>query len=381
MMSKRIVVASDSFKGSATSIEIGTYISEAIHEMRPDYHVDVFAIADGGEGTVDAVAEVLKGESVTVDVEGPLGDKTCAKYVLTNEGKVAVMEMAEASGITLVPSGKLDVLKASTIGTGQMILDAVNKGVEHIYIGIGGSATNDGGMGMAHALGIRFLDSDGDILIPNGENLIKIAKIDDSHKLEQLKNVTVTILSDVNNPLCGELGASAVYGPQKGATAEMVSLLDEGLMHYGQLIEKQYGIEVVYKPGAGAAGGLGAGLMTFLNAIGKSGIDTVLELIGIELAISEADLVITGEGRLDGQSINGKAPVGIASIAKKYDVPTVAIVGSRSVDVDNVYPLGISGVFNIINQPMTLEQAVENTQPLVKSTTKNVVTLFSALTK
>lgn len=380
-MSKKIVVASDSFKGSATSKEIGTYVAEAIQEIRPDCQVDVFAIADGGEGTVEAVAEVLKGEYVTVEVEGPLGEMTCAKYVLANDGKIAVMEMAEASGITLVPSEKLDVMKASTIGTGQMIADAIHKGVEHIYIGIGGSATNDGGMGMAHALGFRFLDRNGEILSPSGENLIKIAKIDDSSKLERLENVTVTILSDVNNPLCGELGASAVYGPQKGATPEMVTLLDEGLQHYGQLISDCYGLDVIQRAGAGAAGGLGAGLMAFLNATSKSGIDTVLELIGIESAISQADLVITGEGRLDGQSVNGKAPVGIASIAKKYDVPVVAIVGSRSVNVDNVYPLGIAGVFDIINQPMTLAQAVENTQALVKSTTKNVITLFSRLTK
>ncbi|WP_369350356.1 glycerate kinase [Streptococcus hillyeri] len=380
-MGKKIVIASDSFKGSASSKEIGTYIADGIHSLYPDYDTTIFSIADGGEGTVDAILEVNKGHKVTIEVQGPLGNPVEASYGIIDDGKTAVMEMAAASGITLVLTSELDVLKASTYGTGQMIKDAIEKHVERIYIGIGGSATNDGGMGMASALGAKFFDEDGLSLEAKGENLSRIVNLDISELETLVDGVEVIILSDVTNPLCGPNGATAVYGPQKGATPSLIPVLDDGLANFAQVIEKYLKKDVKDLPGAGAAGGLGAGLMAFLNGKTERGIDKILELIHIEEDIATSDLVITGEGRMDGQSINGKAPLGIATIAKRYQVPAVAIVGSCSNDLTEVYDLGISGVFDIINRPMTLDEAMLQTPELVKSVSRNVISLFSFLNK
>ncbi|MGT2829143.1 glycerate kinase [Streptococcus hillyeri] len=380
-MGKKIVIASDSFKGSASSKEIGTYIADGIHSLYPDYDTTIFSIADGGEGTVDAILEVNKGHKVTIEVQGPLGNPVEASYGIIDDGKTAVMEMAAASGITLVLTSELDVLKASTYGTGQMIKEAIEKHVERIYIGIGGSATNDGGMGMASALGAKFFDEDGLSLEAKGENLSRIVNLDISELETLVDGVEVIILSDVTNPLCGPNGATAVYGPQKGATPSLIPVLDDGLANFAQVIEKYLKKDVKDLPGAGAAGGLGAGLMAFLNGKTERGIDKILELIHIEEDIATSDLVITGEGRMDGQSINGKAPLGIATIAKRYQVPAVAIVGSCSNDLTEVYDLGISGVFDIINRPMTLDEAMLQTPELVKSVSRNVISLFSFLNK
>ncbi|MBD3949108.1 glycerate kinase [Tuanshanicoccus lijuaniae] len=380
-MSKKIVIASDSFKGSASSKEIGEYIAEGIRCVRPEYNTEIYSIADGGEGTVDAILDVIKGEYVSLEVQGPLGKPVQAHYALVDEGKTAIIEMAEASGITLVDKNELNIMRASTYGTGQLIKDAIERGVSKIYIGIGGSATNDGGLGMAQALGFEFFDSKENKLSDGAVNLEKIVEIQSTNALPGLETVETIIISDVTNPLCGPNGASEIYGPQKGASVEQIKQLDRALSHYADVLEKEFGKKVKHLEGAGAAGGLGAGLMVYLNAKASRGIDTILNLIKIEEAISNADLVITGEGSLDGQSINGKAPVGIAKIAQKYGVPTIAIVGSKSRDIDAVYAAGISGVFDIINQPMSLEDAIHNTPQLVTAAAKNIIHLFSTLNR
>ena len=300
-------------------------------------------------------------------------------FKLIEQGQTAIIEMAQASGLTLVPENKQNIMKATTFGTGQLILDAINRGVRKIYIGIGGSATNDGGMGMAQALGVKFLDAKGQALSGNAQNLKAIAQIDLTKMKVNPKTIEIIILSDVNNPLCGENGAAKVFGPQKGAKTNQIKMLDEGLQHYAEKLKEVYNRDFASIPGAGAAGGLGAGLMAFLNATLKSGIDEILQLIEIEPAIQTADLVITGEGRIDGQSLSGKAPIGIARIAKRYRVPTIAIVGSQSLDIEAVYQAGIAGVFDIINQPLTLEQAIQQTPKLVEATAKNAISIYGAL--
>ena len=378
-MSRQIIIASDSFKGSATSKEVGSYIAKGIHSLYPEYQTHIFSIADGGEGTVEAVMAALPGETVALPVRGPLNETVQAAYGLIEQGQTAIIEMAQASGLTLVPEDKQNIMKATTFGTGQLILDAINRGVRKIYIGIGGSATNDGGMGMAQALGVKFLDAKGQALSGNAQNLKAIAQIDLTKMKVNPKTIEIIILSDVNNPLCGENGAAKVFGPQKGAKANQIKILDEGLQHYAEKLKEVYNRDFASIPGAGAAGGLGAGLMAFLNAALKSGIDEILQLIEIEPAIQTADLVITGEGRIDGQSLSGKAPIGIAKIAKRYRVPTIAIVGSQTLDIEAVYQEGIAGVFDIINQPLTLEQAIQQTPELVEATAKNAISIYGAL--
>lgn len=378
-MSRNIIVASDSFKGSLSSLEVGRSVCEGIHSLYPEDRVLIVPVADGGEGTVDAILTSREGKRISRVVKGPLGQEVEASYGLIDNGKTAVIEMAEASGITLIDKEALDVMQASTYGTGELIKDAIEKGVGKLYIGLGGSATNDGGIGLAAALGIRFLDETGRFLEPIPANLSKILSIDTRQKMKIPANLDIILLVDVDNPLCGERGASFVYGPQKGGKSEELVALDQALNRYADLVSELTGRHEKETPGAGAAGGLGFALMTFFKAKAQRGITTILDLIGIEEKLASADLVITGEGHMDSQSVNGKTPIGVAQLAKKYQVPTVAIVGGASTHLEVLYDAGISGVFDIINQPMSLEEAVTDAPTLITNTSKNIISFYHSV--
>ncbi|MDY3974199.1 glycerate kinase [uncultured Veillonella sp.] len=370
-MTKKVVLAIDSFKGSASSIDIAAAVQEGIETVVPEVDFTTIPIADGGEGTVDAIVIARKGEYHTSQVKGPLGDPVDAKYGMI-DGDIAIIEMSAASGITLVPKEKLNPLKASTFGTGQLVLDAIDNGAREIYMGIGGSATNDGGMGLACAWGVRFLDEDGQELPPAAESLGRLARIDASQMDERIKSVKFTILCDVNNPLCGPQGASYIFGGQKGANEEMKAQLDGYLHHYADCLLRDLGADVLEVPGAGAAGGLGAGMMAFAKAHKKSGIEAVMELIQLDEHLKGADLVITGEGRMDNQTAFGKAPIGVALAAQAYNIPVIAVVGGVALETETVYEKGISLVLDIINEPMQLEYAMEQVIPLAAGAGRSI---------
>lgn len=365
-MAKKILLAMDSFKGSLSSLEVETALEIGIKKMCPNAEVTKVAIADGGEGTVEAIVTGCNGHYEYADAHDPLGRDISAKYGII-PGGIAVIEMSMASGIMLLKKEELNPMETSTYGTGEMILDALNHGAKEIYIGIGGSATNDGGMGMACAFGVRFLDAMGNVLPPKAASLSKIHTIDISGLDSRIMDTKIKILSDVKNPLCGPTGASVVFGPQKGATQEMVHQLDDALRHYAQCIKEQLGKDIVNCEGAGAAGGLGAGLLVFTNAVMSSGIDEVLALVNLEKLVQGQDLVVTGEGRMDNQTAFGKAPVGVSTVAKAHGVPTVAVVGSLKRHTDAMFEKGISLIFDIVNEPMDLDFAIENAAELVSN--------------
>lgn len=367
-MSKKIVLAIDSFKGSASSLAVEEHVAKGIQAVVPDAECVLVPVADGGEGTVEAIVDARHGVYHEADVKGPLGQSVKARYGMIDNDTIAVLEMSAASGITLVKKDELNPLRATTYGTGQMILDAINRGAKEIYMGIGGSATNDGGMGMAAALGAKFLDKNGNELEPVVTSLAQLERIDCSGIDPRVAGVRFTILCDVTNPLCGPHGASHIFGGQKGADEEMKVLLDSYLELYAACIERDLGVSVKDIPGAGAAGGLGAGMIAFTKAHKQSGIDAVLKLIRLEEQIGEADLVVTGEGRMDNQTAFGKAPVGVSGLAQKQNIPVVAVVGSRSLDTEAVYEKGISLILDIINEPMPLEEAMKNVDALTQNT-------------
>lgn len=368
----KIVIASDSYKGSSSTLEVANSIEKGIRKVYKDAEIIKIPVADGGEGTVDALVLGTGGSYEEVEVLDPLGHKVLAKYGRLHE-KVAVIEMAAASGLTLVKNGDLNPLITTTYGTGELIKSALEKGITKIYVGVGGSSTNDGGMGMAQALGISFKDKLGNEVGYGGGELSKVEKIDFSNVHPLLKNANVMVISDVQNPLCGPNGAAYIYGPQKGATEEEIKILDLNLKHFGNKIKEFLSLDVINIPGAGAAGGLGAGLIAFCNATIHSGIDKVLDIANIEQYFKDTDLVITGEGKIDGQSIFGKVPVGVASRAKKYDIPVVAIVGSVGEGAHKAYSYGIDVIVDIIDKPMTLEYAMENVSELIENAATNVM--------
>lgn len=371
----KVVIAADSFKGSASTIEVEEYIERGINKVNPAVTIVKVPVADGGEGTVDALVIGCKGAYRYADVTAPQGNRVKAKFGIIHE-HIAVLEMAEASGLALVDVEKHDIYTATTYGTGELIRSALDCGVKEIYIGIGGSATNDGGVGMAQALGVSFKDAAGNEIPLGATGLGNIETIDVSEIDPRLKAVKITVLSDVTNPLCGEKGASSVYGPQKGASKEAVKKLDASLLHYGETIRSQLGIDIIDTPGAGAAGGLGAGLMVFCDAESYSGIEKVLAILDIESHFQDADLVITGEGRIDAQSLYGKAPVGIARMAKKYKLPVIAIVGSSGDDLGPIYETGIDLILDIVNKPMQLAEAIANTETLITNTGESAFRAF-----
>ena len=322
----KVLIAMDSFKGTFSSLSVANMIENGLKRVYKIAVVDKISIADGGEGTVEAIIQSMEGKYVFTKVLDPLGNQIDARYGIVNE-TVAVIEMAEASGLSLIPEKNRNPLATSSYGTGQLILHALNKGCKKIIMGIGGSATNDGGVGMATALGAKFLDEKGKELKYGGGVLDKLHHIDINNLDERVNGVEFIVACDVNNPLYGENGASKIFAPQKGADLKMVEKLDKNLYHYSNIIEQDLGKKVGNIPGAGAAGGLGAGLMAFCNAKLSRGIDVVLDMLDIDERIKKADIIITGEGRIDSQTVCGKVPIGIAGRAKQFDKPVFAIAG------------------------------------------------------
>lgn len=362
-----ILIAPDSFKGSNSSLEVAKAIQRGIERVSTENSFQLMPVADGGEGTVDALLYAGGGERITTVVKGPLGEEQESFWGKLSNGN-AVIEMAAASGLPMVPLAKRNPLYTTTYGTGQLIRQALDAGVRHIMVGLGGSATNDGGMGMAQALGARFLDANGADLGSGGGELAKLASIDLSNLDPRLKEAEIHLACDVSNPLCGEKGASAVYGPQKGADPAMVAQLDENLEHLAKICREQLGTDFGEYPGAGAAGGLGFGLLSFCGAKMASGIETVLEVLDFDKLLSKADLVITGEGRLDGQSVYGKVPVGVAQWAQRQAVPVLAIVGELGPNSQQVFAHGIGGLCPTVDRVMDLDTAMAESRQALEDT-------------
>lgn len=350
-------------------------------QVFPDACVMKIPIADGGEGTVEALVTAANGRKVYERVLGPLGDPVTACFGIIDDGKTAVIEIAAASGLSLVPAHSLNPLAATTYGTGQLIRAALDRGCRKLIIGLGGSTTNDGGAGIAQALGVRFYDASGNEIGLGAERLGEIARIDVSGLDPRLADCEVLIASDVTNPLCGPDGASAVYGPQKGATAEMVRLLDRNLHHYGRMIESQLGVKFVETRGAGAGGGSGAGLMAFLSATMRRGIELILDVVQFEKWVREADLVLTGEGRTDAQTAFGKAPLGVAKMAKTHGKPVICVSGGIVHPADDLHELGFDAVFGVVQSPISLQEAMANAAALVRQTTAEIMRLIVAIYK
>jgi glycerate kinase len=370
---KKIVIAPDSFKGSISAKEVCEAVERGIRAVIKDIEIIKVPMADGGEGTVETLVDATKGKIINLEVLDPLGKKVESYFGMLGDGKTAVIEMALASGLTMVPLDQRNPLITTTYGTGQLIKAALDQGCREFIIGIGGSATNDGGVGMAQALGVKFLTKSGQEIGFGGGNLSLIDRIEIDSLDPRIKQSVFKVACDVDNPLCGQKGASFVFGPQKGATAEAVSLLDANLAHLAAIIKRDVNIDVKDEPGAGAAGGLGAGLMAFCNAELQRGIKLIIEATQLEDKIKDADLVITGEGQMDFQTAHGKTPYGVAQVAKKYNVPVIALVGRIGTGVEDLYTKGINTVFSITEGPISLEESIKNGPQLLERTAERVI--------
>lgn len=373
----KLVIAPDKFKGSMTALEVADAVETGWRRVLPTTEIIKVPMADGGEGTVRSLVDATEGQLVEVKVTGPLGETRTAVYGLLGDGETAVIEMSSASGLALVPREKRNPWITTTYGTGELIKAALGAGRRRLIIGIGGSATNDGGMGMAQALGVRFLDEEGRELGSGGGELARLARIDTSGM--DLPALEVVVACDVSNPLTGPEGASHIYGPQKGATPQMVAELDKALANMAQVVKKDLGLEVSHIPGSGAAGGLGAGLIAFLGAQLKPGVEIVLEVTGLAEKLVGADLVITGEGAMDGQTVYGKTPVGVAKVAKAQGIPVIAVVGSMGSGIEAVYGAGIDAVFTIVQGPCRLDEAIERGPELVAQVSENLARVIRRL--
>lgn len=361
----KIVVAPQSFKGSLDATEVANCIARGVRQVFPNAEITLLPVADGGEGTVRALVQASNGRVMSSRVMGPLERPVNANWGMLGDGSTGVVEMAAASGLPLIRRDERNPMRTTTYGTGELIRHALDHGVRRLIIGIGGSATNDGGTGMARALGVRFLDAEGHELPLGGGALRRLARIDVSDLDPRIYGVEVEVASDVNNPLCGPNGATAVYGPQKGADHQMVHDLDRGMRRYGDLLRDDLGKYVAETPGAGAAGGLGAGLMAFLDARMQPGVDIIFKALKLDQHLERADLVFTGEGRMDRQDLYGKAPLAVAQRAHRLGVPCIAVVGSTGRDYHIVYDHGIDAVIGTTNRPMPLERAVAESSRLI----------------
>lgn len=375
----KIVICPDSFKGSLSSIEVAHAVERGIRKAVSSDNLQIVTIpmADGGEGTVDAMLTASGGVERHIRVNDPLMRAVDAYYGVLSDGSTAVIEMAAASGLYRLSTDEHNPMHTSTYGTGELILSALNEGIEKIIIGIGGSATNDGGAGAMSALGARFLDSSGCDLEPGGASLARLDRIDMSDFKYISDRVQIEVACDVTNPLCGPNGASAVYGPQKGATPNMVMELDTALDNYARITKRDLGIDILNLPGAGAAGGLGAGLAAFFNATLRSGIDIMLDSAHFDEHIRDAELVITGEGRIDEQTAYGKTIAGILKRASSAGFPVVAIAGSIVNDISNLYNQGLTAAFSITSGPMPLDFAMGNASSLVENVCENIIRLYN----
>ena len=379
----KVVIAIDSFKGSLSSSELANSVEKGIKKVFSQAEIVKIPVADGGEGTVESLVEGANGKIIEISVSNPLMIPIKAKYGILGDGKTAIIEMAAATGLHLITKDQRNPMETTTYGLGEMIKDAISKGCREFIIGIGGSATNDSGMGMMKALGVKFFDENGIELGYGGKELAKVKKIDTSKLLPEIKECKFLIACDVDNPFYGKNGAAHVYARQKGATEEMVLDLDKGLKHFAEVIKTELNIDIAHVPGSGAAGGIGGGFLAFLNGKLKPGIEIVLEEVKLAEKLENTDFVITGEGRMDFQSIMGKAPIGVAKLAKTKNIPVIAIVGGIADDAGEVHNHGIDSVFSIMNYPMSLEEAMnpERAKILVEKNVEEIFRLIKTVKK
>ena len=375
----RIVIAPDSYKCSVSAVRVADAMARGALRVFPDAEVLRIPIADGGEGTLEALVRATGGRCLTAQVTAPLGDKVSAQWGILGDEKTAVIEMAAASGLPLIPAGKRNPRLATSYGTGELIKTALDAGLRRIILGIGGSATNDGGAGLAQALGIRLTRADGSELPFGGAALRELAHIDLQNLDARLQETQIVVACDVDNPLCGPRGASAVFGPQKGATPTMVAELDAALAHFAACASRATGRLVAERPGAGAAGGLGAAMLFFTSAVLKPGVDIVLDAVGFSALVEGADFVLTGEGRTDFQTASGKAPVGVARVAKRFNVPVFCLSGSLGEGAAEVLAHGVDATLSICDGPMTLEGCMEQGEMLIESASERLFRVIKAV--
>ena len=372
MKIKKILLSPQEFKESLSGYEVASAMKEGILRVDPLVNIEISPVADGGDGTLKTMVDVTNGNIVEETVENPLGDQIQAEWGKLGSSQTAVIEMARASGLALLKENEKSALKTTTYGTGQLFKSALDQGIKKFILAIGGSATNDGGAGFATAIGARLLDKNNNAIYPSGENLSLIDKIDLSNLDQRIKDIEVQVACDVNNPLCGETGASAIFGPQKGASNNDIDILDSNLLHWSELIKNQMGKDVKDIPGAGAAGGLGAGLMAFVNAELALGADIVLNTLDYDKKLKDIDLVIVGEGQTDKSTQYNKSPVAVSTRAKKLGIPVICISGSLGEGYKECTNQGIDSFFSIVNKPMELEFALNNAYDLISSSTEEI---------
>ncbi|GGJ93753.1 glycerate kinase [Pseudomonas matsuisoli] len=372
----KIVIAPDSFKDSLGAPGVADAIARGLAQVWPDAELVRCPMADGGEGTVESVLAAAGGEWRTTDVEGPRGETVAADWGWIESERTAIIEMATASGLMLLTKEQRDATVTSSIGTGELIRAALDAGAQRVVLGIGGSATNDGGTGVLRALGVRFLDKNGDQLPPGGLALKDLTKVDLTHLDPRLKDVRLEVAADVDNPLCGPRGASHVFGPQKGASPEQVKALDAALAHFADICAPVLGTDHRDFPGCGAAGGIGFAMKAFFEARFRPGIEVVAELTRLDDAMQGADLVITGEGRMDEQTLSGKTPMGVAKVAGRHGAPVIAIVGSLGAGYEKLYDHGIVAAFSLVSGPMDLAEACKNCGALLEASARDIARVW-----
>ena len=369
----KIIIAPQAFKGSISGMNAAKAIEAGVKIVLPDSETILLPIADGGDGTLETLIDVMGGDIVYETISGPFGSKIKADWGALSNKNTAILEMARTSGLALINPKDLDPYKATTFGLGELISKAMDKGYREFIVGIGGSATNDAGAGLAQALGVRLLNASGKEIDFGGFNLKHLDSIDMSRIDPRVKESIFKVACDVDNPMCGPEGASAVYGPQKGASKEMITVLDNALQHFSDVVNRDLNKQIKHMPGAGAAGGLGGGMFAFLNASLKKGVDIVLDTVDFDQKLENADLVITGEGQIDFQTVFSKAPIGVAKASKAKNIPVVGLSGSLGTNYELVHKHGIDAVFSITNSPMTLQESSDNAYELISKASEEIM--------